>query len=419
VCVFVCVCSQQVLTKLPSLLFGGLFLCCFFGVAVLPHSHRNADADVDRTDPTLSKPQKFLPTDFRVGARLRFHHCPDQVWEVLAVDTSTSGLDADSLLDGVVQATAPAVSTTDMLAARVAWRLDGRVASVMKTMEGYDWRVRGGVDVEVAVAVLRKLGVTLDVLRDPELTALCRHFTVDAPGHKAHGLVSYTRLRAALLTTPITLLRPRTLFGAAGRETPPRTARSGLEPVFGARTHRGWGRGTGGLRHPSTATTPWSGGGGGGEGEGVGDGAGAGAGEGEGVGAEVPPATPPRPMYNADSPQLVAAETPVVSEEERVQRRLRLLLGNVSPKLLRHFCRLQDPAHGGFIGTCFHFVCGWVGVGGCVVVVPNSCFLVTGSHCFLVALEQAGLEMSRTDRAFLMRTCVAVCRVCWFYRGLF
>lgn len=59
------------------------------------------------------------------------------------------------------------------------------------------------------------------------------------------------------------------------------------------------------------------------------------------------------PMFNADSPLLVAAtEAPAVPEVELLQRRLRLLLGNASPKLLRHFFRLQDPAHGGYVGAC-------------------------------------------------------------------
>ena len=83
--------------------------------------------------------------------------------------------------------------------------------------------------------------------------------------------------------------------------------------------------------------------------------------------------------FDADSPQFLDSEIPVVSEAEKLQRRLRLLLGTVSPKLLKHFFRLQDPSHGGYVG----------------------------SHCFLVALEQAGMELARTDKAFLMRTCVS------------
>ena len=85
----------------------------------------------------LLLPQLFRPTDLYEGAVLRFHHCPDQRFEVLRVDNSASGL-SDEMVDEK-----PTVTELDMLLARVAWRLDGRVASVVKTLEGYDWRVQG------------------------------------------------------------------------------------------------------------------------------------------------------------------------------------------------------------------------------------------------------------------------------------
>ena len=184
----------------------GCVSCCATGC-----SHRNANADVDRADPLLILPQLFRPTDFFVGAEIRFHHSPYQRFEVLDVDTSGSGLITAALKDGVVQSSEPEVSAVDLLLARIAWRLDGRVSSVVKTLEGYDWRVRGGVDADVAFAVFRKLGVSADVVTDEELHMALGHFA-----RPKDGLIQYRELLTRLLDTPVPLLQPRVLFKVCG-----------------------------------------------------------------------------------------------------------------------------------------------------------------------------------------------------------
>lgn len=189
---------------------------------------------MDRNDPMLLLPQLFKPTDMYEGAVLRFHHCPDQKFEVLKVDNSGSGL-SDEMVDET-----PTVTELDMLLARIAWRLDGRVASVVKTLEGYDWRVQGeqqpgpptlwssvgtegrgaladgvgvllrcagAVDADVAFAVFRQLRVTQDVVSDEELRNVLAAFK-----RPKDGFVEYKRLLTALVNTPVPLLKAELLF---------------------------------------------------------------------------------------------------------------------------------------------------------------------------------------------------------------